>query len=296
MVRRANDRRASAFIASLAALASLAGAATTGCRQLIDLRDGRAIPGDDAGPEGQCARYDSLRDVVRDHAAPDRGDGGVPPDPCPGGAVLCETFDDGTIHADRWEVSGAASQVAVEPLPIPRAGAGPRALHVHTTAGQTGSFTLHTVLATPRPRAYLRVFVLIRNGSNFDGNSLLSLSNEAPSYRSILLQVLDNSRFRLAQVPDSFTELRTGPFEHDQWGCVELTLEAGPESLDCATGTLQAWFDNVPFGPELSPAVTTPNYTILEMGLAAWKLSGPTLAVDMWFDDLVVSTTRVGCD
>src|SRR5262245_21149801 len=117
MVRRASWRRASVPI--VLALS----AAAPGCPQVIDLRPG-------AG--GNC-----LRDVVHDYATPDR-DAAPAAGPCPDNAALCETFDDGMIHPERWQIMGSANEITVESPPIPRVGAGSYALHVHTTTGQIG--------------------------------------------------------------------------------------------------------------------------------------------------------------
>ena len=83
-----------------------------------------------------------------------------------------------------------------------------------------------------------------------------------------------------------------------RWYCIEVMLEAGApaSSQDGAQGVLDWWIDGQEMGPFRNLWLrTVPGLQVNTLWLSLYHHDGQHSAAGVLYDDVVVSTARVGC-
>ena len=234
---------------------------------------------------------------------------------CPPNSILCDDFQSPTINTTQWMLPAPcpAAPCSGSTLTIdspPTAHDGPLALHAavapQSAPQNTCEAWLTAQIAPTRPQMYVRLFVYVPSSAAFQGNMLVDFKS-GDSGDVLLLSVWNDSAFALGEPGCSPPQLLSGAIIRDDWNCVEMLVDAGPNTTMCTAGIAEAWLGGVPFSvPQATdqaqsapqtqlPVQTTPPFYHVSIGLNVWATCGTAAAVDVWIDGVVLSPVRVGC-
>lgn len=238
--------------------------------------------------------------------------------------LLCENFESGTIDPDKWDLVSKGGTLTVQ---AQRVAHGSFAAQVHGLSGSSDDWAL--LVAKNAPAAlkgtstYGRVFVYVaadalasihvqfafagRNGSG-------SGKGPAPFSQLRYMEVASYSGrwqlgFDLLDVSPTVeeTSYSTGHIPSAAWGCLEWRFEDRPDRVTTwLDGVQVSTFDNsnVAYaspGPVPKPGTALWNGTSTDLiggfdtfgfGFHDWH---PQRAFDIFYDDLVLDSQRVGC-
>ncbi|MBO6936001.1 MAG: hypothetical protein JJ863_13535 [Deltaproteobacteria bacterium] len=281
--------------------------------------------GDDDSDTGDGATDGSVR---RDAGAADDGggetdgggdpadlgddtvDSGSSPEGCTGSELFCEDFEDlstGDPSSDAWSAVGNGSLTIVDD----RTFAGERALQVHTD--ENGWAFMRVPFSPPGNSFFGRMRVWVSefpSAPNWAHYTLVELrgSDRGTRVRPVGGQYVPGT----SGGPGAFwgigadggptgdwTNWRTSaPSDGGRWLCVEWELDASDSfvrlSIDGADDDALTVDTNDHGGADVDFVFPT-----FEEVFLGWQLyqGGPTPnAYDVWIDDVVFDTTRVGCD
>jgi hypothetical protein len=220
---------------------------------------------------------------------------------CSIGNILCEDFEQGPTLASFWVpyLYPSTSTVTVDTT---KAAHGKASLHAHaepvTPAVNGPPFAFvevsqGTTMALSSP-FFARFFVYAKSAGLMQTRpdvSALSLFFE----QTTLMDALEfravgpamAKTFGLANSVDSVLPLSATPFPFDAWHCLEWGIT--PTSM-------QAWLDGMPL-TDLTVQTTVKPVTAEDFGwqIEASSMFTSTVGQDVWIDEIVLSTTRVGC-
>ena len=280
-----------------------------GCGTPVDAgaADARAWPEDaePVRPDGDASDAGSeLADAAPADAAPaDAGraiDAGAEPE-CD--ALLCDGFESGEIDAARWMVIAERAEVRVDDT---RAAHGRYALHVTAEgAASNGIIRERATFPVAGNAFYVRAYVWlarplpITNFNVITAAGTIAGTSESASYRMGgqavpwgdpgAPRVLRANYQPLDRPQRSATEVPRG-----RWACWEW-------HVDGANDAARFWLDgerlrDLDITRDTRPGPwTAPEYGRLDLGFGHGH-DDPAERFEVWIDDVVVSTTRIGCE
>jgi hypothetical protein len=232
--------------------------------------------------------------------------------PCPSTAVFCDGFENqaSTTPAGRWSVlTPNCAGTGTAAITGAQAHAGAKSLEIdghgtycnHVFAADT------TEMASAAPTWYVRFWMKHTTPLPTDHTTFLAMNDSAHGNTDLRLgaqngALMWNRQSDDATLPDQSPAgvaqsvvLPTGV-----WECLEL-------SVDGATGQIHTWFNDSPVPGLTEDGVATanvddqwlagsgaswrPQLTDLKLGWENYSSGDDTL----WFDDVVLSTSRIGC-
>lgn len=278
-------------------------------------RDASSSPPRDAGAadrqdaEAGATAPDGGRDAAPDTALPS-SDGGAPDaserSGCSGTTLFCEDFEavalgDAAANA-RWEPSGVNATLTVEE----GRARGQRALHVRAMGNGRGLLHVKN-FAAPSNSFFGRMHVFaaaLPSAPNYAHYTLFEAAGAQPGLiRPIGGQYIQGMGNLLGPGSDGgptgdWTNWKpSAPFAAGKWVCFEWELRA-------ADNEIKVWIDGVA-KPDLTVSTKVHGGTqadfvfpTIDRVWFGWWLyqGGPTPnQFDLWFDDLALASTRLGC-
>ena len=285
--------------------------------------------------DGGDSKGDASLEPVDAGAAADAGpteyiDGGV--DACPAGAIFCESFENG-IDSSRWRRSGDAQTFSVDNT-VARDGRGSLHMAYGAPYGHTGQQYLTLVPAIPAPedrvylRAYMRFENLVLPGAHPAFVDVIDSAQHELGFGSIYNDfallgwvpgAMDNSLvwsenkgpWRPTVEDGDSTPDTEQSLKAKTWFCLEMMYfgdHQGPQDTNHDAEEVRVWID----GTEIPELHATDAAWTAELGHAppehwspiydnaSWMIGlvsfGPqNVALDVWFDAIVLSHSRVGC-
>jgi hypothetical protein len=231
----------------------------------------------------------------------DSGDGATTPPSCPTGALLCDSFESGSLDPSVWTQScNTGATFAVD-------GTGPHrgqySLHVHFDAVGSDSaicasvISASTFLSTP---LFVRAFVATGSLPNYNS----ALWGFGPLWTEDVATVsLGGIGFDVTGHYQSFVSAPgTGQTQTSSalvmkganpplWNCLELEVDTS--DAGGPNGLMQVWHDGTSTpDPQLTGLAQLPPALDVLLGLTG---EGPIAAFDAYFDDVVVATQFIDC-
>ena len=233
------------------------------------------------------------------------------------GAIVSEDFELGVVNTapSNWEsiitnssIQNSIGSQAYALVDNTRAFNGSKSLHVKTDASASSPVWLMKKLPSGISQAYIRAWMyspiqLGNTGSQNSGNhgafmgTVTAKDNNANEQRYGLVE---GTRIGAFQPKPGDTPNTTSSGDSSvyvpagRWTCVEF-------GLDVANNKLYGWVDDKASFTVASlsdwkqggAALTSSDLNYVELG---WRGFGSTNPSDLWFDDIVISTSRVGCN
>jgi hypothetical protein len=257
---------------------------------------GDACPGVDGGAD---AGMDLGGDL---NVAP--SDGG--PSLCPGSFVVCESFENGlsgfwvTSETRSPDDGGPPPSVAVE---TGRAYRGTHALHIHVPSLDPSTYyqaLLGESTRTPAGSYFVRAFVFFDNNNQFNSGQFMAAGAIVDPYGAMNLRISDSGGFLgWYNWSDPYGPRfdSTTPIPLGRWACLEWEVDGGATNGDAGTGKMRVWIDSVEV-PEfhLDNLWSQPFFYNVLFGYDNDTYGMSKSPTDLWFDELVIDTARVGCN
>jgi hypothetical protein len=213
---------------------------------------------------------------------------------CPVNAILCDDFEGNQIDVTKWMVTHTTgSVVEIDPN---HANSGMASLHVHLPAltpsdmGSTlGYATVKEQAGFPTTNIHVRAYVLVPGSFGNDPGAFMLVEQPVTPYAGIGLQ-LEAGGFSMFNGLRNTSVPVAGTARRDAWICIEYAV-----IVDSA-GSATMWVDG---RAELSPVIagdttSTPPVGELVLGLVDYTTTAVP-ARDLWFDDVVISKSYIGC-
>jgi hypothetical protein len=249
-------------------------------------------PGVDAGPP------DGPRESMGDDAgAADTGKDSTATDAPPGAGcagstlALCEDFETGMLDAKTWK---AIQTGGTATLDATRAARGSKySLHVHvnpgsdTTVGILESKTFPALKGALFARAFIYIpGAMVASLFMGDRHSRLMYAQGANPYGEYAIGIWNGGLIQNHYSPndDSQDTKMLPPF--DEWFCLEY-------ELDSTAGNVKGYLNDVEIKGLEHMGWPPTNVATLQFGVDRYG-SFP-VAEDIWFDDVAVDSSRIGC-
>jgi hypothetical protein len=232
--------------------------------------------------------------------ATEKSDGGA--SLCPGTFVLCESFENGLNNwaMDQIGPDGGAPTVDVDGT---RAFRGTHSLHIHVPPQAGNGDYIQALLresdVTPAGSYFIRAFVFIDANNRVSPGQFMSVTQSTDPYAAMSLRVSDSGGFLswyswadpYGPSVDTIT-----PIPFGRWSCVEWEVDDGATAGDAGTGKQRVWLDSVEVADlHFDNVWTRPFFYGVHFGYD-FNVFGARGAADLWFDEVVIDTARVGCD
>jgi hypothetical protein len=205
--------------------------------------------------------------------------------------IFSEGFENGIMGAI-WNASEVNGSANTSPNLVHR---GNYALHVHANALAAGA-ALQTELvetvAVPLPDLFIRVFAFVPGGSDPTSVAIVIADQTAAPHKGVQLALAQGSFATSDSVPSPTQTLSaTTPMPSDRWVCLEWHLHVA------TGGYAKLYVDGVEVTALTASQNTLPNPTLGEVGigLVAAPAGHATAARDVWFDDVIVDDSPIGC-
>ena len=205
--------------------------------------------------------------------------------------ALCEDFEGAAIDAKLWKIVAQKGTVTLDPM---RGAAGSKhSVHVHVDPGSDTEVGLVESKTFPALKGgfFARAFIFIPSTDkdlNFTGDrhSRLFYAEGANPYGEYALGIWNGGIIQnhYSQSDDSQDSKKLPPF--DQWFCLEY-------ELDAAAGRVAAYLDGVELTELRHNGWPATNVASLVFGVT--RFGAFPKSEDIWFDNLAVSNTRIGC-
>jgi hypothetical protein len=230
-----------------------------------------------------------------------QNDGGAssdaPPSPSCGcanvAAVVCEDFE-GKPNSP-WKMAGDEPPL----IDTSQHHCGASSLHLHTQAITNGSIssTLIESDTFTNPSLadgfYVRAWVYAPPRFTIAGNNFMALF-EAHQDRQPFLGIAAQLGANTAAIANWTTafayEATKAAMPLDKWTCVEWHVAFRP------TGASQLWVADASASLDPTNTNPTPPYNELIIGIYFSGADSAQPAVDLWIDELVIDSKRIGCD
>lgn len=229
---------------------------------------------------------------------PPGSDLALPPDLAPpvtgcatAGVAFCDGFEAGVIDPHWNGVVQTNGTVTVDKT---RAYRGAWSLHVHTNAlaaKRSADVELDEGQTFPATHFFVRAWVYVPSAFGTNEGDFLLVEQAASPFAGITLGLV-NDTVQTANSIANLTKTSTTIMPRDQWVCVEweVTLAAGGAtalSINGQPATNLGGTQNLSINPAPS-----------ELGLALVASAPPSsglAARDLWFDEVMVNPTAIGC-
>jgi hypothetical protein len=244
-----------------------------------------------------CGRIDF--GGVQDAGARDDGGDANAPSPCSmlTGVLLCDGFE---ADLSRWQ--GCDELNGVVSIDSGRAFRGQHSLHGAGSAAAAGMqvkamVTEETILATSPAELYVRAFVLAPTLPPGDQLAWANLSQDASPYAGISFILADdkaNPFFYNSTSGSAVYTRSAATIPSGDWTCIEWRLDFATDALD---GHLAAAYNDIVV-PDLSTVQQTqssPALHDINIGLFLPATGIAHLPFDFWIDEVIISTTPIGC-
>lgn len=229
---------------------------------------------------------------------PPGSDLALPPDLAPpasgcaaAGVAFCDGFEAGVIDPHWNGLSQTNGTVTVDNT---RAYRGTWSLHLHNNAlaaKATADVELNEGQTFPSTHFFVRAYVFVPSAFGSTQGDFILAEQAATPYKGVALGLV-NSTFQTDNSIGGVTKTSTTAMPRDQWVCVEWEVQLGASGSTALLVNGQA-ATNLGGTQNLSitPAVS-------ELGLALVTTAPPSSSVparDLWFDEVMVNATAIGC-
>jgi hypothetical protein len=209
---------------------------------------------------------------------------------CPvGGALLCEGWEAGP-YPGFWNFGSPPSPT----VDTAQAARGAHALHMTLPAVSTGYQAIgagEQMTFPHNPPIYVRFFVLVEQRINFVAN-LMRLDQVGGSNQALNLGLQPNGAINIDTTsisPGFERSSSTAVLPLNQWTCLEVMYDG------ITDGNEKVWMNDVEV-TDVGGAGVNANNPFDEMVLFFdYNATGPVPATSLWYDEVVISTTRIGC-
>jgi hypothetical protein len=251
-----------------------------GHAKAVTLMMGRANPQQDGGV-----------DMAMDLAMPiDMGPFVGGPSKCPvSGALLCEGWETGP-YPGFWNFGSPPSPT----VDTAQAARGSHALHMTLPGVSSGYQAIgagEQMTFPHSPPIYVRFFVLVEQRINFVAN-LMRLDQVGGSNQALNLGLQPNGSINIDTTsisPGFERSSSTAVLPLNQWTCLEVMYDG------ISNGNEKVWMNDVEV-TDIEGAGVNANAAFDEMVLFFdYNATGPVPATSLWYDEVVLSTTRIGC-
>lgn len=211
------------------------------------------------------------------------------------GALLCDDLESGGVDPTRWTVESKNATLTVDKV---HASNGASALHAHVQGLDNSVAYLHPVGMFPvagnhlfgRAMIYVADALPVHDYVVFEAAGALADGTEA-RYGVGGINGANGQVFRLAYHPGDLRELSTSHPPIGHWACWEW-------EMDGANDVMRVWL-NGGATPEAvamheTPPWNAPTFRKLSVGYSV-PHADPRPAFDMWLDQVVIGTARIGC-
>ncbi len=235
-----------------------------------------------------------------DLATPPPGDLGVAADlgavNCPGGVLLCDGFESGSVGATLWDdgVTRSNANVTVDQTHVHR---GQYALHLHTnvvaSSGSAEASIGETHTFSPAGATFwVRAFYYFPASASSAVATLLDATQKAAPYDDVALAI-DHDALAIYNGfnAGSYVASTTPLLPLDTWVCIELQVDTGTPNQ------LHAWVDGQPVAALnlMQPTTAAQPIGLFSVGLAIYPPSTSPIALDAWVDDVIFDQAPIGC-
>jgi hypothetical protein len=230
------------------------------------------------------------------------------PTDCPGGFLLCDGFESGTISTTLWDhTHDDANQTLTVDTANPHNGS--YALHVHVNALNNGVFVeshVHETVTFPSPVLYIRAFYSLSALPGPDDDVLLGLSSYAngqsasgamgflkPGFFSSGVSNTTGDTYDYYTTSASKIPTGTSPAV---WTCLELEVDTSYAAPN-PNGLLQVWHDSTTVDPKMIGTAELQPLVGATFGLDFGAPNGGTATtpVDLYVDDIAIDTKYIDC-
>jgi hypothetical protein len=202
------------------------------------------------------------------------------------GTVLCDDFEMPALNYDPcWLVEMNA--LVEDDLTLARTGS--RSMHVHVNdllAPQVGQGEVTETALVPVPVFFMRAFVYLPAlpGSWLRLAGLLEAAapNEGPS-----LWIFSSGLTVTDTAGGQYSAGTSLPLA--RWACLEWQVTVG------SPGELHVWVDGAELISVVAPTDLAPGLGRLSIGAAFFGIPSAVPAFDIWWDNVVVDSQRIGC-
>jgi hypothetical protein len=287
------------FLAAGAAIPLGCGLATAGLGQAEGTKphdaavpDTRPVAVDGSGgerdavvPPDDGAMPVDAPDDVSDESAPMPD---APSPPCATGVLFCDGFEqglgawqqieqtNGTIGVDMTHVHRGAYAVRAHMNAITQQGGNPSVTIDHTQTWPTHYWVRFFAYApSPFPPSNGALLNLIDSANNYDGLQLYLSPTAAHVSMTTYNTGNDHTWGSMTALP------------LDQWVCFEV-------DADSQTGAVNVALNGAAIGPLSMTGFTLPSPDVTKLGLGFFNAKTQP-AYDVWFDDVIVDATPIGC-
>jgi hypothetical protein len=224
----------------------------------------------------------------------------TPPNWCTGastcatsGVVLCDGFEAASINTSVWTLETSRGSVAVDTARFCRGQRSLKSTINALTSTQTGDAELaetQTFNPTTPPDYFMRVFVYIPSTVPQNNESLIA-TQEASTYKGPNLLMAADKLTLVNRIPAPTLTLSGPALPVDRWVCLEMEVQVG------AAGRVNVWVDDVAVAAlsQMQNVDPTPRFTRFVIGLYANSTGVAVGPFDVWFDEVMFDTQRIGC-
>jgi hypothetical protein len=206
--------------------------------------------------------------------------------------ALCEDFEgSATINSGLWKIVASKGTVTLDTTRA--AGGSKNSVHVHVDPGSDTEVGLTETKTFPALKGgfFARAFIYIPSTDkdlNFTGDrhSRLFYAEGGAPYGEYALGIWNGGIIQNHYSPndDSQDSKKLPPF--DQWFCLEY-------ELDASAGRVAAYLDGVEMTELRHTGWPATNLVNLTFGVT--RFGSFPKSEDIWFDNIAVSNTRIGC-
>jgi hypothetical protein len=207
------------------------------------------------------------------------------------GAILCDNFEEGTIDTTRWQQLTLTS--ATLTVDQQQAHSGSYSLHASTdavtaTGTNPGGYAVHEDSSLPLD-FFVRFYVYVPSTGTAPSKSQIVSQLVASTGDGMQIDI-NSGYLALTSWANNpvLDQTSDTPLTADLWHCIEW------EALEGSPGATAVWIDGIQV-TGLGPTVTAPAYNTVQFGIGFFQAPVQP-RFEVWIDDVVVQTMRVGCD
>jgi hypothetical protein len=245
-----------------------------------------------AGGGGGAGGTSGPTDGGADRGAGGAGGGTVSPGACPANAIFCSGFEAsglpaGATFQDPDESSGGTTFAQVMTLDTVMPFDGAQSLKVTSP----GPFTFRMLGVAVPATFWVRLFIKSDQDIGQEGHNAFFQAMTDPNYHSSTHSVEVSEQYTCIILNDHDTLFPTANTCTNNTALAKNTWHCMEASFDGATGDVQVFADGAQIinAPAWAPAKAA--FNTFEFGYANYHPP----AASVWYDDVVVAPTRVGC-
>ena len=203
-------------------------------------------------------------------------------------ALFCDGFE--VDYAMRWDHVRETNAVLGRDSDRVHRGVG--ALRAEATDARAFGYVATDAMdGLTETELFVRFWVWVPSGVGIDRINLVYAGESMSPWGGMAFGLIDDGRvFADPNPSEEMLQTATRAMPRDRWTCLEARLV-----MDEVDGALEFWIDGELAGTE-SGLDTFPDsgFQSFNFGLALTEFEQPPIT--LWFDELVVDTTRIGCE